>query len=251
MSSSASTGPAVRFEDVSFRYGSAKRGYSLLGIRLEIRPGETCALMGHNGSGKTTLLRLCAGLVRPSSGSVTIRTNGKEERVRGPRRDVGYIPQHLGLLRSSSVLHNVLLGCLGRLSSFQTLLGTFPSDEREHALLQIERVGLSHKANERVHRLSGGQRQRVAIARTLMQRPRLLLADEFASNLDPVRQRESLQLVRDGLSDDHVATIMALHNVELAKRFADRILFLKQGAIVADMPADDVTPELAEWHLQN
>lgn len=241
---------AWRLKGVTVRYGRWSPP-SLQDVDLDVRRGATVAFMGPNGSGKTTLLRVAAGLLRPQTGTVTVRFNGTEEALRGPRAEIGYIPQHLGLLRTKSVIDNVLIGSLGRLRDLRTLLGRFPPIEEERARGWIETVGLLPKADTRVHRLSGGERQRVAIARAFMQQPKFLVADEFASNLDPVKQRETLALVRDRLADARVTTLMALHNLDLAKRLAERIVFIRSGAIVADLAAQDVTEEVAERHLAN
>lgn len=246
----ATSTPILRLEGVSFRYrGSRSRIHTLDDIHLEIRRGETVVLMGPNGSGKTTLLRLAAGLVRPGQGRVVIRLNGHDESLRAPLKEIGYIPQQLGLLRSRTVQQNVLLGCLGRVPSLHAWAGTFPEEEMRTASEWIRRVGLRHKEQEKVQYLSGGERQRVAIARTLMQRPRILLADEFVSNLDAPKARETLRFARERLGEEHVSTLLALHNVDLARQFADRIIFLKDGRIAADLPAAEVSPEVAEWHL--
>lgn len=244
----AGTPAALRLEAVAYRY-PRNASPSLQGIDLSFRRGETVAFMGPNGSGKTTLLRIAAGLLAPRSGRVLVRLNGHEEPLLAPRAEIGYIPQHLGLLRAKTVLDNVLVGSLGRLDGWRTLLGRYPPQEEERARAWIETVGLTPKAHAKVHRLSGGERQRVAIARALMQHPKLLVADEFASNLDPVRQRETLALVRDRLDDAHVTTLMALHNLELAKRLSDRIVFLREGHVVADLPSPEVTEEVAQRHL--
>lgn len=242
--------PVLRLDDVTFRYRPSRPGlYSLRQLTLHLSPGETTVLMGPNGSGKTTLLRLAAGLLRPDSGDVHVRLNGHEEPVKKPTAAVGYIPQQLGLVRSRTVLQNVLLGGLGRIGRLSALLGTWPPTEVEQASRWIEEVGLAHKAHARVQRLSGGERQRVAIARTLHQHPKILLADEFVSSLDVHKAREVLTLARQRLGQDHVTTLITLHNVDLARRFADRIVFLAAGRVAADLPANEVTPEVAERHL--
>jgi phosphonate transport system ATP-binding protein len=246
MSTADPARPALRIEGVEFRYRHTRDAFVVRGLDLSVRRGETVVLMGHNGSGKTTVLRLAAGLVRPARGRVVVGLNGHEQVLQAPHREIGYIPQQLGLLRHRSVLHNVLLGALGRVGTLASLWGRFPTAEVDAAHRWIDRVGLAPKATWKVHRLSGGERQRVAIARALMQHPRLLLADEFVSNLDPRRAREVLEVAREGLHEQRITSLMALHNLDLARRVGDRIIFLRQGAVAADLPATEVTAEVAE-----
>jgi phosphonate transport system ATP-binding protein len=161
---------------------------------------------------------------------------------------VGYIPQHLGLVRNRLVLDNVLAGALARAPRLRSVLGEFPPAEEAAALDALRSVGLEGKAGQRVHSLSGGERQRVAIARALVQRPALLCADEFVSNLDVVNADLVLGLV-DGLRARGVTVLMALHDLELARTHADEVLFLRAGRVAKRMPARDLSLEEARWLL--
>ncbi|HLE96605.1 MAG TPA: ATP-binding cassette domain-containing protein [Candidatus Thermoplasmatota archaeon] len=213
----------------------------LRGVSLAVPAGQTVALMGASGCGKTTLLRVCAGIRKPQSGRVAIAPWVRAPRPRGL---VGYIPQQLGLLRNRSVLENTLLGSLARVSTIRSAFGLWPEREVKAAESVLQRVGLLDRASRPVAALSGGERQRVAIARTVLQRPAVLLADEFTANLDIVKAGQILDLVREATSRG-VATVIALHNVALAREYADRVVFLRDGRIVHDAPAAEVTAELA------
>lgn len=241
-SSARSSEPALVVEGVSFAYGHDART-TLSDVSFTVRAGETVALMGASGCGKTTLLRVIAGVRRPAAGAVRItyaRPHG--------RGAVGYIPQQLGLVRSRTALDNVLAGALCRTGTFAALLDRFHATDVNAARVVLDRVGLGAKVDVPVGQLSGGERQRVAIARTVLQRPAVLLADEFTANLDVVKAGQILDLVREATARG-VATVVALHNVELAREYADRVLFMRDGRLALDVPASDVTPELAREYV--
>lgn len=195
--------------------------------------GAFVSLLGPSGAGKTTLLKLLAGLLKPTRGEVEAfgHVLGKAQ-PQALRAQIGYIPQQLGLVRSTTALENVLLGSLVRHPGPMTLLGLFPKQERERALDLLDFVGLADKADEKVYRLSGGQRQRVAIARTLLQQPKLVLADELVSDLDLPLATELLEMVRDIANREGITYITAMHEIQLVQRLSDEVVVLKGGAIV-------------------
>jgi phosphonate transport system ATP-binding protein len=206
--------------------------------------------MGPSGSGKTTLLKLAAGLLRPTTGGVTLHLPDAapaEEHLRAGR--VGYIPQHLGLVRNRLVLDNVLAGALARAPRLRSLVGDFPEADVAAALEALRAVGLASKWDRRAQQLSGGERQRVAIARALVQRPMMLCADEFVSNLDVANADVVLGLV-DALRERGVTVLMALHDPVLAKAHADRVAVVRAGRVATLMPAGDVNVEEGRWVLQ-
>ena len=194
---------------------------------LEISTGEIIAITGPSGVGKTTLIRTISNLVRPLSGSVSLF--GQTFGSRPPRGSLGYIPQRLGLVRHASVLHNVKLGArAGNCESYRL----FPSSEiRDLSLNAIAIMGLSEKIYEPVRRLSGGQQRRVAIARTIAQSPKIILADEFLSELD----EKTLEMVKSevvGLVRRESATLIVVeHDVSRAKSIADRMLVIDDGRV--------------------
>jgi len=218
---------AVRLDSVTFAYDG--RHTVLHNVKLVVPVGSRLVLMGPSGSGKTTLLRVIRGLARPQQGTVRVF---ERDPAGEPMADVGYIPQQIGLLRSRTAVQNVLVGGLRRLPTWQSLAGTFDTAELEEAARLLDVVGLGHKVSEQAFRLSGGERQRVAIARTLMQRPRLILADEFISDLDQKTGEEILKLMNALAVASGVTLVMATHSRWVAEEFADIVAELRDGALI-------------------
>jgi len=146
-------------------------------------------------------------------------------------------------------MDNVLTGGLARISAFRSCLGLFPNESREEAQSLLDSLGIGHKAQEKVYALSGGERQRVAIARALMQRPRLLLADEFVSQLDP-RRRGTLMEIMRSLAASGLALIVTTHNLELVSRYADRVLVLRDGELVLNAAPRDADIEALSREME-
>ncbi|REE99936.1 phosphonate ABC transporter ATP-binding protein [Thermomonospora umbrina] len=216
---------------------------------LTIAAGEFVGLVGPSGAGKTTLLRTLNGFVTPSAGRAIVAgrdvgaLNGRD--LRRHRRQVGMIYQRFHLVERATAFHNALSGAAGRLSPWRTWLSTAPPGERVRALDALARVGLADRWAQRVDTLSGGQRQRVAIARTVVQDPQIVLADEPVASLDPASAERVLTLLADLARKDGRTVVASLHQVELAGRFCDRIIALDQGRVVIDAPARQVTAE--QW----
>ena len=204
---------------------------------LAFREGDFTVLLGPSGAGKSTLLRCLNGLVVPTSGEIHSAAFGSlpssRAALRRLRARTGMVFQQHQLIGRLSALTNVLTGRLASHSSLRTLLPMSRAD-KHLALAALERVGLVERALERVDRLSGGQQQRVGIARALAQAPRLILADEPVASLDPATAVSVLGLLHDICKADGITAIVSLHQVELARRFADRIVGLRGGAIVFD-----------------
>src|SRR3990170_1332250 len=234
--------PIIQLKDIWFSYG---RGYALTGIELQVMPSTTTAVIGPSGSGKTTLLKVIAGLLKPEKGDVELLGHKLNEPPTGREiyRMVGYVPQQLGLVRSYTSLQNVLLGALARTSLIPSLLGFFSEQELILARECLSLVGLERKLNEKVYRLSGGERQRVAIARALTQKPKLLLADEFTSDLDYVTALDIMDLLRENTRTD-ITLIMATNNIEIASEYADTAIVLREGKKVSESKAKDLTQEM-------
>ena len=192
-------------------------------INLEIRAGEIIAIVGPSGIGKTTFLRTVAGLVRPLAGKISCNA---------PRRGgIGYIPQRLGLVRHTSVYHNVDLGARSGTPFWSEPLTWF---NRRHTrvIYAVNRMGLAEKLKEPVRRLSGGQQRRVATARTLAQRPKLILADEFLSELDDDNISIVLDAVKEYMKESESAMIIVEHNIRRAAEISDKLLQVSQGKLV-------------------
>ena len=195
--------------------------------RLEISSGEIIAITGPSGVGKTTLIRTISGLVRPLKGKVSLF--GQPFGVRPKRGSLGYIPQRLGLVRHASVFHNVMLGARAGNSSPYSI---FPNSKiRDSCLDSIHRMGLSEKLYEPIRRLSGGQQRRVAIARAMAQSPKIILADEFLSELD----EKTLEMVKtevvEFVRNESSTLIVVEHDVSRAKSIADRMLVIDDGRV--------------------
>ncbi|WP_328952315.1 ATP-binding cassette domain-containing protein [Streptomyces sp. NBC_01220] len=213
---------------ITVRYGERQ---VLHGVDVDVAQGELLAVLGANGSGKSTLLRAAAGLEPMTAGSV-----GIDGRPCGPL-DIAVVFQHIHLVRRRSVLENVCAGALGRLSLRHSLVpALFPRALREEAMACLDRVGLADRAHERAGRLSGGQQQRVAVARALCQRPRVLLADEPVSALDPAASEQVLALLAELAHDAGLAVLAVLHQPSLAARHADRVVGLRDGRVILDGP---------------
>ncbi len=219
---------------------------------LEVRSGEAVALVGPSGAGKTTLLRLMNGTLRPSVGTVVVdgRTLGdlSENELRRVRAHIGFIHQDLDLVPNLRVSQNVLAGKLGRLSFFQSLRAMLMPARADLELAHriLERVGIAEKLFERTDTLSGGEQQRVAIARALFQEPTALLADEPVSSVDPARARDTVALLTSISRERGLTLVMSLHNLELAREFFPRLIGLREGRILFDQAAAQVTD--AQFH---
>jgi phosphonate transport system ATP-binding protein len=212
---------------------------ALDGVSVEVEPGDGVVLLGHNGSGKSTLLRCAVGLERATSGRILLggvdMTTARGRRLREVRRRVGYVFQHFNLVGSLSVFHNVLHGSLGRSRGpWCWFPATAPQEERLRALACLERVGLGHLAGRRADQLSGGQKQRVALARTLMQEPDMILADEPVASLDPRAGREVMDLLWDLARERGLTVVCTLHQLDLAWEYANRVVGLRNGRVVLD-----------------
>jgi phosphonate transport system ATP-binding protein len=205
-------------------------------VNIDLSGNEVTVLLGPSGAGKSTLLRVLNRLVIPSKGQVFVRDLGELKSrsiVREHRLRTGMVFQQHQLLARLSALQNVLLSRVGNYSFLRSLF-PLPKHERIWALECLERVGLLEKALERCDALSGGQQQRVGIARTLAQRPNLILADEPVASLDPASSERVLSTLKNISRQDNVPVIISLHQLEYARSFADRIVGLSRGEVVFD-----------------
>ena len=217
-------------------------------VSLEVGQGEFVVVLGPSGSGKTTLLRSINGLVTPTTGEVAL--NGQRvctENLREIRKHVGMIFQNFNLVGNLSTINNVLTGLLDLNGTPASLLYLFKKEHKLRALECLDRVGILAKAHARADRLSGGQQQRVGIARAIVKKPILLLADEPVASVDPLIAFNILSLLKDINVSHGITVICNLHQVDFALRFADRIVGLAGGRIVMDRP----TAEVDEAYIQN
>lgn len=216
---------------------------ALDGVSLSVPEGQLVVIIGLSGSGKSTLLRHLNGLHRPTSGDVRVlgvdaaRAKGSE--LRALRRDVGFVFQQFNIVGRLSCMENVLSGALGRLRGPRMGASMYPKSLRFEAIEQLDRVGLVDQAWQRTDTLSGGQQQRVAIARTMMQKPRLVLADEPVASLDPEISGQVMDVLFRLCLEDNLTVLCSLHQVDLALGWANRLVGLRDGAVVLDTPVDD------------
>jgi phosphonate transport system ATP-binding protein len=218
-------------------------------VSLEVGGTGMTAIIGPSGTGKSTLIRCINRLVDPTAGEIlfggTDLARLKGRALREARRRIGMVFQEYNLVERLSVIENLLCGRLGYVPVWRAWLRRFPPQDVARAFDLLDAVGLGDFATRRADALSGGQRQRVGIARAIMQDPELVLADEPTSSLDPKTSVEIMELLAQLARERGIPVIVNIHNVELAKRFAERIVGMSQGAIVFDGPPT----ELRESHL--
>lgn len=239
----------IRVRHLTKRYGANS---VLQGVDLDAAAGEFVVILGESGAGKSTLLRCMNRLAVADGGELAIAgmdaVQCRDERAL--RRAVAMIFQHHNVVPRLSTLKNVLTGRLGALPTWTSVLHLFRAGDIALAQECLARVGLAHKAHERTDSLSGGQMQRVGIARALAQQPQVILADEPVASLDPLTARKVMQYLRDASRDLGITVICNLHQVDLAREFADRVVGLAQGRVVFDgAPQHLGQPELDRIYL--
>ncbi|WP_062515940.1 phosphonate ABC transporter ATP-binding protein [Demequina gelatinilytica] len=237
--------------DVTFRYPDGTQALTEVSVRVE--RGEIVAVLGPSGAGKSTLFKCFAGLERPSAGAVAVEgvelaaLHGRERRLAQHR--IGLVFQEFHLVGRASVLSNVLVGRLATANAFTSLFHWMSRADRTLAVELLTRVGLGEQVRKRADSLSGGQRQRVALARALSQRPELLLADEPVANLDPVLAAGVIDDIVRMVREEGLTAVLNLHDVSLARRVAQRVVGMREGRIVFDLPVGEVTdPVLADLY---
>ena len=237
--------PSLHLRNLTKRYPTGD--LALDGVSLDVPEGQVMALIGPSGAGKSTLIRCVNRLVEPTAGQVFLGeqdiTAMSARKLNRARRRMGMIFQEYALVERLTVMENVLSGRLGYVGFWSSWLRRFPPTDIAAAFSLLDQVGLVGMEDNRADALSGGQRQRVGIARALIQQPDLLLVDEPTASLDPKTSRQVMRLITDLCSERGLTAVINIHDVPLAKLFAQRVVGLKDGRIVYDGLPDGLTPE--------
>ena len=232
----------IVFDHVSKTYPN---GYQALkDINLTIEQGEFVAIIGLPGAGKSTLIRTINRMHDITDGTLTVDGVNvmelKGARLRQFRRNIGMIFQSFNLVTGTTVIKNVLTSRVPELPFWRALLGAYPKKDKLEALEALDKVGILDKAFVRADQLSGGQQQRVALARTLAQNPKIILADEPVASLDPVTAKQVMDDFRRINREMNISVLINIHHVDLALQYADRVIGIKAGEVVYDGPASEV-----------
>lgn len=209
---------------------------ALRNVSFEVPDGEFLVVIGLSGSGKSTLLRCINRLIDPTEGQILWDgldiTKLEGTALRQMRRQIGMVFQQFNLVKRSTVLTNVMAGRLGYASTWRSITGRFDEEDKERALVALQRLGITDQANKRADELSGGQQQRVGIARALMQEPKLILADEPVASLDPVLAHSILQHLERLNKEDGMTILCSLHYLDLVQRYSTSVIGLREGRLV-------------------
>lgn len=223
-----------------------ERKMALSSLSFSIQAGEKIALIGPSGAGKTTLLNILASIQAADKGTILIDDRHlqsyKDQKARAKK--IGVIRQQFDLVGQLPVVHNVLAGKFSEWSLAKSLLSLIIPQDKKIALAALDRVGVADKMYERTSSLSGGEQQRVALARLLVQRPEIILADEPVASLDPARAEDILDLLTSIAKEEKQTLIVSLHSVDYARKYFDRLIALKNGELFFDLPSDLVTDRL-------
>ncbi|AFS77097.1 ABC phosphonate transporter ATP-binding protein [Gottschalkia acidurici 9a] len=223
------------------------RKVALSSVSLVIRKCETVALIGSSGAGKSTLLNILANVISPDEGGKLLIDGLSYSHYKTEKqlaKKVGIIRQQFDLVGQLPVIHNVLVGRLHEWGFFKSFVSLLIPQEKDLALKSLERVGLIDKVYDRTSNLSGGEQQRVAMARLMVQDPKVILADEPVSALDPTRAEDILSMITQIVKEENKTLVTVLHSVEYAKKYFDRIIGMREGKIYFDLRSDEITDEL-------
>ena len=242
----------LEIKNLTVEYGNFR---AIDNISFTVKDGEFVAVIGSSGGGKSSLMKAINLLVKPKSGSIKIdgeeMTELSSRKLRMKRRKIGFVFQDYNLIDRLSVIENVLTGRLGYKSSLKSLLGIFSKEEYENAEKALEKVGLSEKIFVRGDELSGGQKQRVAIAKALVQEPKIILADEPVASLDVNSSKIIMEYFKEINRVQGITVIINIHDVNIALKYADRVIALKKGKIVFDGKGSEITDDVLKRVYEN
>ena len=236
----------IKFDKVNKVYPNGL--HALKNISLEINQGEFVAIIGLSGAGKSTLLRTINRMHDISEGSLTV--NGQEindlagKDLRKFRRKIGMVFQSFNLVTRTTVVNNVLTSRVPDMPLWKSIIGLYSKEDKVIALEALDKVGILDKAYVRADQLSGGQQQRVALARTLAQKPEIILADEPVAALDPITAKQVMDDFKKINKELNMSVLINIHHVDLALKYADRVIGIKAGEIVYDGPSAEVYSEV-------
>ena len=236
----------IKFDKVNKVYPNGL--HALKNISLEINQGEFVAIIGLSGAGKSTLLRTINRMHDISEGSLIVNgqeiKNLKGKDLRTFRRKVGMVFQSFNLVTRTTVINNVLTSRVPDMPLWKSIIGLYSKEDKIIALEALDKVGILDKAYVRADQLSGGQQQRVALARTLAQKPEIILADEPVAALDPITATQVMDDFKKINKELNMSVLINIHHVDLALKYADRVIGIKAGEIVYDGSAKDVNNEV-------
>lgn len=242
----------LEIKNLTVEYGNFR---AIDNVSFTIKDGEFVAVIGSSGGGKSSLMKAINLLVKPKSGSIKIDDEEmaalSSRKLRMKRRKIGFVFQDYNLIDRLSVIENVLTGRLGYKSSLKSLLGIFSKEEYENAEKALEKVGLSEKLFVRGDELSGGQKQRVAIAKALVQEPKIILADEPVASLDVNSSKIIMEYFKEINRVQGITVIINIHDVNIALKYADRVIALKKGKIVFDGKGSEITDDVLKRVYEN
>lgn len=236
----------IKFDKVNKVYPNGL--HALKNVSLEINQGEFVAIIGLSGAGKSTLLRTINRMHGITDGSLTV--NGQEVKnlkgndLRKFRRKIGMVFQSFNLVTRTTVIKNVLTSRVPDMPLWKSIIGLYSKEDKIKALEALDKVGILDKAYIRADQLSGGQQQRVALARTLAQNPEIILADEPVAALDPITAAQVMDDFKKINKDLNISVLINIHHVDLALKYADRVIGIKAGEIVYDGPSKNVDQDI-------
>ena len=239
----------LSIKNVSKKYNNGTN--ALKNISFDVEKGEFISVIGPSGSGKSTLLRSINKMIDISQGSILFEDKNieslKKTQIELVRREIGMIFQSYNLVERLTVIENVLHGRLGYKSVIAGILGIYSEEEKKEAFNFLEKVNMTKYAYRKCNELSGGQKQRVGIARAIMQKPKLLLCDEPIASLDPKTAENIMDYLKKIVSELKITCIVNLHQVDIAKKYSDRVIALNKGEKIFDDKTERLTDDMIEF----